>query len=224
MTDRTLARVAGLLYLATFATSIPALALKTPLLDHGIRPDLAIWSALLEILLAFACVGTAISLLPITRRRSEPLSVGFVVSRTLEASLILVGVLCVLTLASLHGDAAAGGGVDAALRTLHGWTFLLGPAVMAAVNALLLGTVMLRGRFVPRIIPLVGLIGAPILLASSVGVLFGAWTQTSPIAAAAAVPVALWELSLGLWLTFKGVRAADGRADAATPAVTTAAA
>lgn len=207
MNDRILARTAGLLYLATFATSIPALALKTPLLDDGTHPDLALWGALLEILLAVACVGTAIALLPITRRRNEPLAVGFVVSRTLEAGLILVGVLCILTLASLHDTSPHRSGMDAALRALHGWTFLLGPAVMAAINALLLGTVMLRGRFVPRVIPIVGLAGAPILLASSVGVLFGAWTQTSPIAAAAAAPVALWELSLGLWLTFKGVAA-----------------
>lgn len=210
MNDRALARTAGILYLATFATSMPALALKTPLLDEGVRPDLATWSALLEILLAFACVGTAIALLPITRRTSEPLAVGFVVSRTLEAALILVGVLCVLTLASLPHS-----GADGALRALHGWTFLLGPAIMAAVNALLLGTVMLRGGLVPRAIPIVGLIGAPILLASSVGVLFGAWTQTSPLAAAAAAPVALWELSLGVWLTVKGVCTGAGRSDAA---------
>src|SRR6478736_6440768 len=101
--DRSLARIAGILYLVTFATSIPALALKTPLLDDGIHPDLAVWGALLEIVLAFACV----------------------VSRTLEAGLILVGVLCILSLAKLPGNAA-----DAALRALHGWTFLLGPAVM----------------------------------------------------------------------------------------------
>jgi hypothetical protein len=200
--DRSLARTAGILYLVTFLTSIPALAMETPLLDGGMHPELAIWGALLEIVLAFACVGTAIFLLPITRRQSEPLAVGFVVSRTLEAGLILVGVLCILSLANLPGN-----GADAALRALHGWTFLLGPAVMASVNALLLGTVMLRGRLVPRVIPIVGLIGAPILLASSVGVLFGGWTQTSPLAGLAALPVALWELSLGVWLTFKGVSA-----------------
>ncbi|MDL9978236.1 DUF4386 domain-containing protein [Microbacterium candidum] len=202
--DRTLARTAGILYLVTFATSIPALALKTPLLQEGAQPELATWGALLEILLAFACVGTAITLLPITRRHNEPLAVGFVVSRTLEASLILVGVLCVMALASLHGSSA-----DAALRALHGWTFLLGPAVMASVNALLLGTVLLRARLVPPLIPAIGLIDAPILLASSIGVLFGAWTQTSPIGAASALPIAVWELSLGVWLTVKGVRAAE---------------
>jgi len=196
------ARVAGILYLVTFATSIPALAMKTPLLEHGTDPQLATWGAMLEIVLAFACVGTAIALLPITRRRTESLAVAFVVSRTLEASLILVGVMCVLTLATVHGSA-----MDAALTALHGWTFLLGPAVMAAVNALLLGSALLRARLVPRVIPMIGLVGAPILLASSLGVILGAWTQTSPIAALAALPVAVWELSLGVWLTIKGVSA-----------------
>lgn len=209
--DRSLARTAGILYLVTFATSIPALALETPLLEHGIHPEFAIWGALLEIMLAFACVGTAVALLPITRRYSEPLAVGFVVSRTLEASLILVGVLCVMTLTSLRTA-----GVDA-MSTLHGWTFLLGPGVMPAVNALLLGTVVLRARLVPAVIPIVGLIGAPILLASSLGTLFGAWTQTSAVAGLAALPVALWELSLGLWLTFTGVRTNGMPAPAAVP-------
>jgi hypothetical protein len=200
--DRTLARTAGILYLVTIATSIPALALKTPLLETGAHSELAIWSALLEIAMAFACVGTAITLLPITRRHSEPLAFGFVASRTLEAGLILIGVLCVLSLVSLHDSSA---GADAALRALHTWAFLLGPGVMPAVNAMLLGTVLLRARLVPRVIPLMGLIGAPLLLASSVGTMFGAWTQTSTIAAAAALPIALWELSLGVWLTVKGV-------------------
>lgn len=96
--------------------------------------------------------------------------------------------------------------VDQALVAWHDWAFLLGPAFMSAINALVLGTILFRARLVPRVMPIIGLLGAPLLLASSVAVLFGAWTQTSPIGAAAAIPVALWELSLGLWLIFRGVR------------------
>ncbi|KHK95555.1 hypothetical protein LK09_18685 [Microbacterium mangrovi] len=207
--DRRTALTAGLLYLATFATSVPALALKTAYFAGDAGRAAASLGAVLELLLAAACVGTALVLFPVTRRISEPLGLGFVVSRTLEATMIMVGVLALLGTAALRdaGHAAAA----APLVALHDASFLLGPAVMAAVNALLLGTVMYRGRLVPRVIPLTGLIGAPLLLASSVGVLCGAWSQTSPVAAIATVPVALWELSLGVWLTVKGFTPGDTR-------------
>ena len=44
---------------------------------------------------------------------------------------------------------------------------------MPAVNALFLATVMYRFRLVPRIIPLMGLVGAPLLFASSLATMFG---------------------------------------------------
>ncbi|MGB3330312.1 MAG: DUF4386 domain-containing protein, partial [Thermomicrobiales bacterium] len=207
ITDRTLARTAGLLYLATFVTSIPALALKTPFLDRGDHPQLAIVGVILEILLAFCCVGTALTLYPVTRRQGEPLALGFLASRLLEAGIILVGVMAVMSLVTLrvgHGTGTATSEAETALIALHDWAFLLGPAVMAAVNALLLGTALYRGRLVPRLIPTLGLIGAPLLLASSVGVMFGAWDQVSAIAGVATIPVALWEFSLGVWLVAKG--------------------
>lgn len=210
--DRRLALIAGLLYLATFATSIPALALKTAYFSGG-DPALAGWGATLEVALAAACVGTALALYPITRRESEPLALGFVASRTIEAGAIVTGVIALMSVVTLRAT-GAGEEIEGALIAVHDWAFLLGPAFMAATNALLLGSVLLRARLVPRIIPLVGLIGAPILLASSVGVLLGAWTQVSTIGALSALPIALWELSLGLWLTFRGVR---GQGEAYAP-------
>ena len=201
-TDRRLALWAGILYLATFATSFPALALKTPLLEGRDQPGLAALGTALEIALAFTCVGTAIALLPLARRISEPLAVGFVASRTIEAAMILSGALALIALIDL-GPTAAGAPV---LIELHDAAFLLGPAFMASINAALLGTVMLRGRLVPRIIPLIGLVGAPLLLASSFGVVLGAWEQVSTVGALTALPIAAWELSLGLWLTIRGVR------------------
>lgn len=204
--DRKLALVAGVLYLATFVTSMPALALKTPFLDSGAHPLWAAWGSVLEVLLAAACVGTAVVLYPVTRRGSEPLGLAFVASRTIEAALILVGVLAVLSLLSLRNDAVATATASAALTELHTYAFLLGPAVMSATNALLLGTVLYRTRLVPRVIPAVGLVGGPLLLVSSAGVMLGAWTQMTAIGTVAALPVAAWEFALGIWLVAKGFR------------------
>ena len=200
--DRRLALWAGIFYLMTFVTSIPALALKTPLLTGEPETSLAAWGLVLEITLAFSCVATAITLLPIARRVSMTLAVGFVASRTVEAGMILSGVLPVMALITLGSNHVSA----PALIALHDSAFLLGPAFMSAINALLLGTVMLRGRLVPRIIPTIGLIGGPLLLLSSYGVVLGLWEQTGAIGALAALPIAVWEFSLGVWLIVKGVR------------------
>jgi hypothetical protein len=77
---------------------------------------------------------------------------------------------------------------------------------MSSVNAVLLGSLMYRSGLVPRIIPLLGLIGAPLLFASVTATIFGAYDQTSTVAIIAALPVAVWELSLGTWLIVKGFR------------------
>lgn len=202
--DRRLALVAGILYLVTFATSIPALALKAPFLA-GIADDAFVpLAATLEVALAIACVGTAVALFPIVRRSNEALALGFVASRTVEAGLVLLGVAALLALRSTGGvtDGAAGG----SLVVLHDQAFLLGPGLLPAANALLLGTALFRARLVPRVIPLVGLIGAPLLLASALATLFGVLDQVSPIAGLLALPIAVWEFSIGVWLTMRGVR------------------
>jgi hypothetical protein len=59
---------------------------------------------------------------------------------------------------------------------------------------------------VPRLIPTIGLIGAPLILASATGTLFGAWDQVSVLGGIGALPIAVWEFSLGVYLTAKGFR------------------
>ncbi|WP_068155199.1 DUF4386 domain-containing protein [Rhodococcus phenolicus] len=219
---RITAFVAGTLYLLTFATSIPTLGLYEPVLDHpdfvlgAGSADSVLWGAFSEVVLAFACVGTAVVLFPVARRQSETAAVGFVVARVLEAGLILIGVAALLSVVSLRQEAAGIDGADAtslvtagrALVAVHDWTFLLGQSLMPVVNALCLGYVLYRSGLVPRIIPVVGLAGAPLLLASDIALLFGAYAQRTPAAGLAALPVAAWEFALGAWLVVRGFRPA----------------
>lgn len=207
ISHRRLAIIAGALYLVTFATSIPALAIKTPFLEGAAGGASAQWAAVLEIALALSCIGTAVAFYPIGRAYNPALSLGFVTSRLLEASLVATGVIALLSLMTLRaGDSGAGDGVDAALVAVHDWAFLVGPGFMPAVNAALFGAVLFRARLVPRIIPIVGFIGAPLLATSATLTLFGVVDQVSAIAAATAFPIALWELSIGVWLIVKGVK------------------
>jgi hypothetical protein len=217
--NRKIALVAGGLYLVTFITSIPALFLKGPARNHIIdfmhgagSGTSVMWGAYLDVLCALAGIGTAVVLYSVTRRQSEAAGLGFVTSRVIEASVMFVGAMSLLSMVTLRDGMAGATGSDAAsmitsgrtLLAVHEWTFLLGPGLMAGVNALCLGSVMYRSRLVPRAIPTLGLIGAPLILASATATIFGVFAQTSSVAALLAFPVALWELSLGLWLVFRG--------------------
>ena len=196
---RCLGFIAGALYLLTVVTSIPALALKDPVLaDPTSAGATALqWAAALEFVLALACIGTAVALFPVLRRVDEATALGFVGSRTLEAAIIVMGVIAMLGVL-VAGPAAP------ALVSMHDWAFLLGPGTIPAVNALLLAPLLLRAGLVPRALPLMGLVGAPLLLVASVGTLFGIIDQVSPVGFLSALLIAAWEIGLGFWLVIKG--------------------
>lgn len=225
MSLRKTAFVAGVLYLITFATSIPALGLYDGVLNDpgfvlgaGAGGGVTL-GALMEIICALAGIGTAVVLYPVVRRFGERAALGFVTTRVVEAAMIMTGVLSLLSVVTLRQDVAGAAGADAAslattghaLVALHDWTFLLGPGLMPALNALLLGSVMYRSGLVPRIIPAVGLVGAPMLLAFFLAALFGAVDQVSAAGMLLALPIAAWEFSLGVWMTVKGFRAPAAR-------------
>ena len=203
---------AGVFYLLTFV-SIPTLALYGPVKGAnyilGAGPDTgAIFGGILEIVVALAGIGTAIALFPVLKRQNEGVALGFVGSRTLEASTIFVGVACLLSVVSLR---QAGAGADAlvtshALVAMYDRMFLIGQSFMPAVNALLLGSLLYRSRLVPRVLPLLGFFGATLLVAGDIAVLFGLIGQHAPSTALAAIPIALWEFSLGVWLVVKGFK------------------
>jgi hypothetical protein len=94
--------------------------------------------------------------------------------------------------------------VGHALVAVHDWTFLLGPGVMPALSALLIGSVMYRSGLLPKWIPTLGLVGAPLLLASSTATLFGAWDQISGPSAVLTLPIAVWEFAFGVYMVAKG--------------------
>lgn len=203
---RRLAAITGALYLLTFLTSIPALVLKRNYLDEAgtlVALHSAIW---LEIVLALACIGTAVAFYPIGRHASPALALGFVASRLLEATMVFVGVIALLTVASMRTTAGSiVPTIETAMIAVHDWAFLIGPGLLPALNAALFATLLYRARMVPRIIPLIGLIGAPALVFSAAGTIAGAFDQVSPIAGMLALPIALWEFSIGLWLLTRGI-------------------
>ncbi|MEU6022977.1 DUF4386 domain-containing protein [Micromonospora sp. NPDC047134] len=80
---------------------------------------------------------------------------------------------------------------------------------------------MYQARLVPRVLPVLGLVGAPLLIVSDLCVLFGLWDRLSPVTAIGALPIAVWEFSLGVYLIVRGFRPSAitaGNRAAGTPA------
>jgi Domain of unknown function (DUF4386) len=221
-TTRKTARVAGVLFIITFVTSIPAaLVLYTPVLDNanyiiGAGADTRVaLGALLEVLLIIANVGTAVVLFPILKRQNEPLALGYVTARIIESTFIAIGIVSLLSILTLRQDFAGAAGADSgslvtvgkSLVAVHDWTFLLGPGFIVGVgNGLILGWLMYRSGLVPRGMALLGLIGGSLIIVSGIGVLFGVFEAGSAPQVIATAPEFVWELSLGIYLMVKGFK------------------
>jgi hypothetical protein len=213
---RKTALVAGVFYLITFI-SIPTLALYGPVKNHrdwilssGGHTAVLV-GGFLEVIVALAGIGTAVTLYP-------------------EAAMIFTGVVSLLSLVTLRQDLGGTAGANAAALVttaashvaIYKWTFLLSQTLMPGINALLLGSLMYRSRLVPRVIPLMGLIGGPLLIIAVFATLLGQHSSLSGLAGLPVIPVAAWEFSLGVWLVVKGFRPSPITAEmtaASTPPV-----
>jgi hypothetical protein len=207
---RKTALVAGVCYLLTFV-SIPTLALYKAVHDSnyiiGHGPDTAvIVGGILEIIVALAGIGTAVALYPVLKKQNEGVALGFVGSRVLEAGTIFAGVAFLLSVVTLRQTGAGTLVAGHILVALYDRMFLIGQSFMPAINAVLLGSLLYRSRLVPRALPLLGFIGAVMLIAAWTGTLFGLMGRVSAASALFALPIALWEFSLGLYLIIKGFK------------------
>ena len=220
---RRTALLGGLFFLGTFVFSIPAVVLYGPILNDanyvvGVGADTRIYlGAFLEILTAICNIATAVVLFPVVKRASESVALGYVATRILESTVIVVGLISLLAVVTLRLDFAANAadatlytGLAKSLVAFHDKTFLLGPAFCAGFgNGILLGYLMYRSELVPRLWGLFGMIAGCIAFASATAVLFGLYEQVSQVSFLFTIPEIVWELFIGIYLTFWGFRAAS---------------
>jgi hypothetical protein len=217
--DQKRARWFGVLYLITYVTSIPALLLYEPVLRDPVgyiagagHDKRILLGALLELLLILANIGTAVVIVPIMRRQSEELAIGYVTARIFECTFILVGIVSVLGIITLRNQVAGAseGTVAYTLAAIKDWTFLLGPGwVVGWGNGLILGYLMYRTGLVPRRAAWLGLIGGPLIIIPGTLIMFGGNHPSSTLRGLqgiATAPEFLWELFLGVYCTIWGFR------------------
>ena len=218
---RKTALLTGVFFIITIVASIPALGLYGPVLNDahyvlGGGADTRIYiGALLELITAAAGIGTAVTLFPVLKRQSEGMALGYVAARVVESTVIVVGIVSVLSVVTMRHDFAASSGASAAsyviagqaLVAIHKWTFLIGPAFCSGIESgLMLGYLMYRSGLVPRPIAVLGLAGGTLAFIAATLELFAVFPQVSAASGILTLPEALFEATLGIWLIVKGFR------------------
>lgn len=218
---RTRARVVGSLFLMAAVTAIIGLFLYDPVLHHA---DYALQNdaqqariatgAFMEVLLALSMIGIGVGMYPVLRKLSETLALGYAFFRLLESTIVIVGMLALLTAVTLSNNLPTSAHLqpEAHLLTtrmlvaLHDWTFLLGPNTALGVSTSMMSFLLFRHGLVPRWISALGLVGGPMIFVSSILVMYGLYAQQSAWGAVAALPVFLYEMSVAVYLIARGFR------------------
>lgn len=219
---RKAALTVGICFILAAVTSIIALALYQPVLTNpdyviqtGIDDKPIILGALLELVLAATAVGTSIGLFPYLKKHNESIALGYVCFRLFEAVVIVIGLIGLLSLLTLRQAFAADPTLDAAsfqttarlLVAIHDWTFMLGPNFMLGINTLMCSYLLFQTRLVPRIIGVMGMVGAVLIFTASILEMFGVIAQLSTWGAVLALPVFAYEMTLAVRLIVKGFNA-----------------
>ncbi|MDZ4707816.1 MAG: DUF4386 domain-containing protein [Saprospiraceae bacterium] len=218
-TNRTSANLAGILFIIAAVAAIIGVLLYHPILKDPTyviqaspRETSVLWGAFFEIITALAVIGTPLSLYPVLKKYNERMAIACVGFRLLEAGIIIIGILSLLTIVTLNHEFAKEIKpntvsyllVGKSLVALHNWTFLFGPNLLLGPSTLMTAYLLYTSRLVPRFISILGLAGGPLVFSCAILVVFGAFPQVSVWGGLLAIPVFLYEMSLAIWLLVKG--------------------
>jgi hypothetical protein len=209
----------GVLFIACSAASIlSATPLGSVLDDPGYLSKLAgldssvVTTALIEFIWAATGAGIAIGLYPILRRYSRALALGSVAARVVEGVFVLIGTLSLLALLTVSQQSLAAGSsaqssfqpVGDALIAVRDWAHGFVALLAFGIGALLYYYVLYTSRLIPRWLSGWGLVGAALLLVSTVmaGLAqdFGFTTANTVLN----IPIGLQEMVFAVWLIVKG--------------------
>ncbi|KQL54117.1 hypothetical protein AN964_11835 [Heyndrickxia shackletonii] len=213
------AKMVGIFFILAAVTAIIGLKLYDPILnghDYLIKgsehANLVIIGAIMELILVASAIGTSTTMFPFLRKYNETIALWHVFFRFLEAVIITVGVISVLSLLTLSKEFVATGTTNIAafqasgtlLKAVHDWTFLLGPNFMLGINTMMYSYIFYNSKLVPRFIPIIGMTGAILVFVAAILEMFGVFSQISIWGGIMSLPVAANEMILAVWLIVRG--------------------
>lgn len=214
------AKLTGWFFIAAAISSIIGLKLYDPILNDSNLLFSAsnnyaqiVFGAVNELILCVTAIGTGIMLFPLLKRYDERMALGYLSFRLLEVVFIMIGTLSILTALSvsenfINGIITDKDNAQNLMRTfigLHKWTFMLGPNFMLAINTFLYSYVFSKSNVVPKNLATLGMSASFLIMLAAILEIFGVIQQISIWGILLALPIALYEMTLAIWLIVKGV-------------------
>ena len=218
--SKTTARIVGALFItATVAgllgTSLTGSVVGAPdyLVQIAANKNLVVLGALLKFVAAAASAGIAIALYPVLRKRNEGLALGSVGFRLVEGVCYIVGAIGLLSLLSLSQKYVSAGPQDAStfqvlgtlISAIRNWAGFVFGVIAFCLGAAMYYYVMYLSRLIPRWLSAWGLIGLALVFSMTLLIAFGERISgPSGMLVLLAIPIALQEMVLAVWLIVKG--------------------
>lgn len=219
-TDRHVAVIVGILFILATVSAILALFFFYPpiltgpdyLINGAAYQNQVVLGALMELVLVVTAIGTAIGLFPVLRPYGERVALGHLCFRFLEAVVITMGIVSILSLLTLSQNFVAAGSLDAPayhaagtlLLSFYKWTSVLGPLFFLGINTFMYSYLLYKSKLVPRPLAGLGLTGATLVFGYAMLVMFGVAVQGTAPFIILALPIAAYEMILAGWLIVKG--------------------
>jgi len=211
--DKTSARIVGALFLTAIFTYGLGNGFIESILDaqdylanvHENKMQL-ILGAILMLINSAVVVGIGVMMFPILKQHNEPIALGYVGTRIIEAIILIVGVISLLSLLTLSEEYIKSGTPDVSyfqtLSTLavKGNYFAYQIAmIVLGVGSLTFCYILYQSKLIPRFISAWGFIGYAALLAGALFEIYG-----FKVGLILSIPGGLFEIILPVWLFIKG--------------------
>ena len=220
MTHRTAARVVGALFIIATVPFTLAVVLLEPILaapDYLIevsRNEFRVGTgALLELTNHIAVVGIAVVIYPVLRPFSERLAMGYLVARSMESVIFIIGTMHLVALLNVSHEFVAAGAppvshfhtLGSMLLTGHDWNRAEFAFIAFSSSALILNYLLFQARLVPRWLCGWGMFGAALLLAARIMVISGLELSSATVTLLDS-PIMVQEMVFAVWLIVKGFK------------------
>ena len=218
MNDRIIAMRIGWLFVVASAAGVASVLFLGSILSNnnlmmavaGNQNRFLIGNMMILLMLA-AMAGTAVLLYPVLKRYNPIHAYSYVMVRTLEIVILLIGVVGTLLLIPLGWDFVATGADTASLTAVGDtlgrtgeWTGYLGAQIIFSLSALVLNFAFYRNKLIPKWLAIWGLIGVPLMFASGFLVMVESLHEYSAEINILVIPLALQEMVMAVWLIVKG--------------------
>jgi len=214
-----IARTTGVLFIIATVASL----ISNPFLTHigassllisvSTNKNQVLVGAFLALIAAVASASIAIALFPILRKHNEGMALAAVGFRLIEGVLYIVAVMCLLVLVTLSQEFAQSVAQDSTYFQTFGvlllagyrWVYNVGALLTFSLGALMYYSIFYQTRLVPRWLSGWGIIGAVLCAVAGILVMFRAIGPLSIYQLILALPIAVQEMVLAVWLIVKGL-------------------